>query len=1780
MRTIWSVTGFHGIDEIWVLPRRPTTPPSLSHNVSSQTSRSPAFPVTCGPHQSASLRPESSLARSSYIDRRRGTHSVGCNLHATRRLSRPAPADMSGPRPAAAAAAAAANPSASSSPSQAAHPPLPPLPPPPPPPPSRSAAAAAARVREEGEVSSGADDDEPLRPRFAAPSNVSRYADSSAQLLPANFPGKVAPSYKKTARVNQGLFKPGTNRNLSWQKPVSSDNLVITFSDDDSGSDSGKSKQDKSRGRKGSPQGTHKTGTNAHTGIMREEAQQKIHAAKVGSATANWSAAPLTLRNSGVGRGSSVTYVRRDPPVRQVTPPKAANKDGNVVGVSSTVHNLETLRHKIAARENELLKVKRPMSPGLLKDSGLPTGQTRLPSEKRGFEASSIEAYSRLNDGRPTKRLKSNQECSNNQVLVSQIPSVPTGKSLGTSNVQSSERNEHIEHGITMDCDVNEPMHAVTEPLDGHHSGATKNLSSSKMQHIVQDPDNHDTGKHPVKHAAPPTANEQSVAGDANTSVRAGSGVETSSMQVNDRMLSTWNGQHVMPADTSTVSNLRPHMRSAVENAEVNCGGQIGTTGQNTSLLSLLEMEEFQERELEDAQEHRRKCEVEEREALRAYRRAQRSLIEANEKCAILRRKREVCSAQVHGFIAENSSLAQPLSIQNAGHGPVMPSLVNSQTNADCHIPGNQGGRSGTPYPDESPQQPVDKHEARSHNFHELAFSTGDPKFASTVNINSIPSDYMEDDVPFPSSKRARSDCISNLDDHTEETIHVYRVENRQNSGESVQDYELLEASLRSRLVERFGKKPYLNNAGEATEELSFGKVSEIEHEKISAYVGPPVQEANENFMTNIEGTVELGNDGHEKGADSSNAPSIGNYDHEENTSSFGELCMPLSVTHPILPSAAPQSAARHMKWHIFPGLHKKVLDDKNDCCTSNAASVATAGVPDVAHDIAKDNAKMHPTTRKDKDIVSSGIDPFWPFCMYELRGKCNDEECPWQHVEHHSWRKSKHTKHSKSPVLGWIPHGLFLHILPVPTYRIGSNLIRADLNLIQSVLASSIWQYWQRGFCASFPLPLSVQRVLPSDAPCLQAGDDSIANFDRDRQLLNFRMLDSRKNKIVQGSVDAELFLEGALIVYFGKVNKPDRLKALLLLARAIEADPSTVILWVFYLHIYYQKDEGLGKDDMFSHAVQHNVCSYELWLMYINSRLRFDDRLDAYNDALSMLCQMTADTDVELKDRSAFILDIFLQMVYFLCMSGNVEKAISRFCGILPTATPDCCDKLLADVISCLTISDRSIFWISCLYVSIYRKLPDEIIDQLEFLKDLPHALVWSPIELTVGNRSQILVLLNYAAGQIAADINDSVKNGDPSYLRLSQFLAVNHINCLAALEGFQSCANVLVKYMEEYPMCPQILVFSARLNGMYGSCPGLKGFDELILDWPKEVQGIQYLWNQYAEHALAENIELAERVLTRWLEECEKDGGMQTDGATDAMEISNEESVQPSISSTQVGCGTLASEDQIFWLLNLSLHRMIENNLPEAKVAVDKALKLAHTGSYEHCLREHAAIHSMEKPPSSTDIQTKATFSLISGYLVDQRNLPTKELLSRRFLQNVKKHKLRQLIDDTIGPASADSSLINSVLEVCYGPSLLPEKIDEVKYLVDFVESVMEVLPANYRLALAVGKCVVKHCTGPDPTSVGTRFWASSVLINSIFRAVPVAPESVWLEGANLLEKLQAAETVKRFYQQATSVYPFSFRLWHAYLNSCKASGSSTDSIAEAARQRGIELNVAPS
>lgn len=85
----------------------------------------------------------------------------------------------------------------------------------------------------------------------------------------------------------------------------------------------------------------------------------------------------------------------------------------------------------------------------------------------------------------------------------------------------------------------------------------------------------------------------------------------------------------------------------------------------NMDMQSLLDVEELHDKELEEAQEHRHKCEIEERNALKAYRNAQRALVEANDRCSYLYHKREVYSSNFRSLMLENSSLFWSSNLHN-----------------------------------------------------------------------------------------------------------------------------------------------------------------------------------------------------------------------------------------------------------------------------------------------------------------------------------------------------------------------------------------------------------------------------------------------------------------------------------------------------------------------------------------------------------------------------------------------------------------------------------------------------------------------------------------------------------------------------------------------------------------------------------------------------------------------------------------------------------------------------------------------------------------------------------------------------------------------------------------------------------------------------------------------------------------------------------------------------------------------------------------------------------
>ena len=571
----------------------------------------------------------------------------------------------------------------------------------------------------------------------------------------------------------------------------------------------------------------------------------------------------------------------------------------------------------------------------------------------------------------------------------------------------------------------------------------------------------------------------------------------------------------------------------------------------------------------------------------------------------------------------------------------------------------------------------------------------------------------------------------------------------------------------------------------------------------------------------------------------------------------------------------------------------------------------------------------------------------------------------------------------------------------------------------------------------------------------------------------------------------------------------------------------------------------------------------------MYINSRVQLGDRLNAYEYALTTFCRNENAFDKERRYISACILDIFLQMLDFLCMSGNVEKAIQKIFGLLENSG----DTLLLDIHSCLIVSDRCIFWFCCIYLAIYRKLPELIVQQFEFEKELPFRIEWPSAHLTTDRKGHALELMKRAVDKMGLDIGINPHIKDQVVLRSLHFLAVSHVRCVAALdEGLHCSADLVASYLSLYPTCIELILISARLKENCSKDLVFKGFEVSLSNWPKESSGIQCLWHQYVEHALADKgIDLAEILLARWFRKFSKDTNLHDwnlEGRKDGDSF-----VLPSHVTSDDGI-TCPKQDDTFWFLNLSVYRMLQKNLREAQCAIDTALKLASHEDYKYCVRKHAAFTFAHEADSNRDKPLGVILGLLHGYLADSRSSTILEPLSRKYYKYIKRPRVRQFINNILGPVSRDFTLVNSVLEVCYGASLLPEKPDDPKGFVDFIESLMEITPANYKLALSVYKLTLNFFH-PSVAADAIKFWACSLLINSIFQAVPVAPEHVWLEAADAMRDSEMMDISVRFHEQAVSVYPFSIKLWLSYMDICRNTDH-VDTIAETARERGVELS----
>ncbi|XP_042461284.1 uncharacterized protein LOC122045222 isoform X2 [Zingiber officinale] len=1210
------------------------------------------------------------------------------------------------------------------------------------------------------------------------------------------------------------------------------------------------------------------------------------------------------------------------------------------------------------------------------------------------------------------------------------------------------------------------------------------------------------------------------------------------------------------------------------------------------SLESLLELEQSQDRELEEAQEFRRRCELKESLALKAYRKAQKDLINANKKCAILYRNRETITAKLQTLMLEPSNSVWQSSKQ--GHAERIHSKFG------YHVPA-EGQTSEVLYDKnhgllneaslDVSLRMMNKHGSCSNQYSEHDDNTSDHREKNATNGLSIPASFPnmstdDDKENLVFDKRdveSNLACSPNVENHAE---GIYDLDTKKEGNSH--DYDL-EAVLRSKLVAKFGMKTFCKNDDMSSVPCQVHHAVNNNKKRSNTSVNQQIQQqtiiqiCNSEDPARVEGIMKLSSVKH---CDQSQRNEFSSEVEAQKTDNPKEGSSFLKVSHWLICRSilSPSSSILHnvlplVKFSVF-SYHNRDTEEKGAWPVHESQKVFCK--PDKIDAYTRESG-----TGSMCDIL---IDPFWPFCMFELRGKCNNDECPWQHVKQNSKRSLKrgllvapksdsyfHTLTAEMLQNGLEPtHGFSKDFLPIPAYYIGASLVKVESHFYHSVLARSMWKYWQPGFSASFAIPFSFQRILPQDAPFLQIGDGAMVDYDNwSSQSWYLQSHNAKTKRIIQGLPDSDQSLELALSLFCGKFYKSEKKKAFAILSRAIESDPSSTILWVVYLHIFYMKEKGIGKDDMLLHAVQHNSSSYELWLMYVNSRVKLDDRLNAYNNALRTLCQVKLTCDKKKRSRSAHVLDIFLQMVDCLRMCGNVDKAVQRICQLVSSSDSDLSsDSMLPELLSFLTVPDKCIFLICCIYVVMYKKLPQEVVHNFESEKDFPFSIEWPLIQLTIEETNMVGNLMKFAIGKVGLDADAAPQRSDRTALRSLHFLAVSHVRLSAILYGLQHSEELLVKYVELYPTCLELLLFKVRSQGNCKFDAFWQGFQEILDIWPAEVPGIQCLWNQCLEHALLQGNDCAEKLIAQWFQQfgelnnpqfrilCDENVGLCRSSKQQLV-------VESTDNHTEV-------DEKMFALLNLSLHRLSNNDVERAFSAVDEALKLCSAKYYGHCLREHTAMSLLKE--SEFQSNTRLTMlCLLRNYVADTRFFSTQELLSRQYYKTIRKPRIRHLIDEIMGSVSGDFSLINSVLEVCYGPTFLPETI-ESKELVDFVETLMALTPANYQLALSVYRFTTRNFCDSGTAYDGIIFWASSILVNSIFQAVPAAPENVWIEAADLLGNSVAKEVAERFYQQALSVYPFSLKLWKSYFDLAKLMGK-TDAVIEAARERGLEMNTDP-
>ncbi|KVI06926.1 putative zinc-finger domain-containing protein [Cynara cardunculus var. scolymus] len=1168
--------------------------------------------------------------------------------------------------------------------------------------------------------------------------------------------------------------------------------FVISFSDDDSGSDSEGERKGNTMDSDDTTRGVienRKLSTSlGNSRLMQQTAKTNTRIPKNFSTSRTFVSSMNRVNGTSFKSGGGTFVGPKSQPKKSSAPGK--NKVGQNVHINSS--KLQDLRQLIAIRENELKsragKHDKEVASSSLKNSANATLKSTAVRSRDSAERLLVEPKEP-----EKKRLKVSEPPTNTLISVGQHDR-PSTESTLVARISALESD-----GLKGRYDGN---YCDKEILTGTRQ-------SSAMQQI-----------NTVKNHTP------------STNLPSGTSIVRNSRRHN-RITNLAESSAPLTAKTS------PHrqVRGCLNNSSF--WNHFGATNMSKTgdmdIKSLLEIEELQDKELDEAQEHRRKCEIEERNALKAYRKAQRALVEANARCSYLYHKRELFSANLHSHVMEDSSMFwSNMPLEHTG------AHVNTMTNMsenNMHL-----------VPISRHQLQNDFHLRDQHQYGLNVRSTDDLR-EDGKNLVSESCGEPDTSASEPQEEEKTNDVCSSLHETNtlgeDEQTSAFELKAGDSSldsqGEGIcsertkeinddtmtldptEDSLLLEATLRSQLFARLGIKTSKKN------ELGQSMETAVEREDGEIMEGAgniPSPETEKDQLNDFEGTY-VGR----------SEKSISEYPmgiKDQCPAEKFSVNNGSSLAEPILRSSFGY-AKFTSDMNSMPSHTKNLQIHTNDIYDEKKVvdGVCGATLTDIVSNANKNSLLDMYVPEVGSCSNNLAINPFWPFCMFELRGKCNDDDCRWQHLKDYSSRsidcnnsdnvlgsslQMRNGATIVSKCLGSLP-------LAPPTYLVCLDSLKGDSHPYKYLVAHTVKQRWQKYFSASLVVSSSLLGDLHSDEPCLHGPEARIeihgvwnrqSSFFHGKNVkewsfMRLASLDEPKDAEYMSSElclqplglsdqlmdDTNQPLEIALLTLSREVNKQKgRREALIVIARALEEHPTSALLWIVYLHIYYGNQKSIGNDDL------------------------------------------------------------ILALRYWTCLPNGPN---------------------------------------------------------LSFL-------------------------------------------------------------------------------------------------------------------------------------------------------------------------------------------------------------------------------------------------------------------NMLNRYLTDSRALPPSEPLSRSFIKSIRNPKTQKLVNDLLTPISSDFSLVNLVLESCFGPSLLPPQSSErVTDIVDFAEALMEMRPGNYQLAL----CICKTYSG---VNASISFWASAVLMDSLFQAVPVAPESVWVEAAGMLKRLaDFTSMLESFHKRALSVYPYSMRLWKSYVGLYGNNSDEVNRVMEMARKKGIKLLI---